>query len=138
MIAPNGRDLKYILGMDIHKSASRTCVVAFAAVSLLAAGAVAGPLVNQLGFYPEAEKTVVYPGNDANGLEVRDMNGKTVLTLDAPMVYDWDYSGEEIQTFDISAVKAPGTYRLFRGGTYVGSPILVGEGVYGDLVKASL
>ncbi len=138
MIAPKGRDLKYILGMDIHKNASRTCVAVSAAVSLLAAVAVAGPLVNQLGFYPEAEKTVVYPGNDANGLEVRDMNGKTVLTLDAPMVYDWDYSGEEIQTFDISAVKTPGTYRLFRGGTYVGSPILVGEGVYGDLVKASL
>ena len=85
MIAPKGRDLKYILGMDIRKSASRTCVAVSAAVSLLAAVAVAGPLVNQLGFYPEAEKTVVYPGNDANGLEVRDMNGKTVLTLDAPM-----------------------------------------------------
>ena len=33
------------------------------------------PLVNQLGFAPESEKTVVIPGNDANPLEVRDMNG---------------------------------------------------------------
>ena len=112
--------------------------MAYAACSMLAAGAVAGPLVNQLGFYPDAEKTVVYPGNDANGLEVRDMDGKAVLKLNAPDVYDWEYSGEEVQTFDISSIKKPGTYRLFRGGEYVGTPIVVGNGVYGDLVKASL
>jgi endoglucanase len=66
------------------------------------------------------------------------MNGKTVLKLDAQMVYEWDYSGEEVQTFDISAVKTPGTYRLFRAGAYVGNPIAVGKGVYDDLVKAAL
>ena len=94
--------------------------------------------MNQLGFAPDAEKTVVFPGNDANGLEVRDLSGKTVLKLKAPDVYEWDYSGEEVQTFDISAVKKPGTYRLFRGGEYVGTPIVVDKNVYGDLVKASL
>ena len=111
---------------------------ALAAASLFTSAAVAAPLMNQLGFYPDAEKTVVYPGNDANGLEVRDMNGKAVLKLDAPDVYDWEYSGEEVQTFDISAIKTPGTYRLFRGGAYVGSPIKVGTRVYEDLVKGSL
>ena len=85
------------------------------------------PLVNQLGFAPESEKIVVIPGNDANPFEVRDMAGNTVLALEAPMVYDWDYSGEEVQTFDISALKAPGTYRLFRGGEYVGTPIVIGR-----------
>jgi endoglucanase len=54
------------------------------------------------------------------------------------MVYDWEYSGEEVQTFDISAVKKPGTYRLYRGKEYVGTPIVVGKNVYNDLVKASL
>ncbi len=130
---------RYILDMDTNKSAfSRFFVTASAAISLTAVRAVAGPLVNQLGFAPDAEKIVVYPGSDANGLEVRDLNGKKVLKLDAPMVYEWDYSGEEVQTFDISAVKAPGTYRLFRGGEYVGSPIVVGKDVYGALVRASL
>ena len=80
------------------------------------------PLVNQLGFAPESEKTVVIPGNDANPLEVRDMAGNTVLTLEAPMVYDWDYSGEEVQTYDISSIKKPGTYRLYRDG-YIGNPV---------------
>ncbi|WP_407457828.1 glycoside hydrolase family 9 protein [Fibrobacter sp.] len=117
---------------------SRMGVTASAATLLLTSAAFAGPLMNQLGYVPEAEKQVVYPGSDANGLEVRDMNGKTVLKLDAPMVYEWDYSGEEVQTFDISAVKTPGTYRLFRGGEYVGTPIVVGKNVYADLVKASL
>jgi endoglucanase len=113
-------------------------MAAFAAASLSASPAFAGPLMNQLGYYPNAEKQVVFPGNDANGLEVRDLNGKAVLKLKAPLVYDWDYSGEEVQTFDISAVKTPGTYRLFRGGEYVGSPITVGKNVYDGLVKASL
>ncbi len=117
---------------------SRKGVTASAATLLLTSAAFAGPLMNQLGYAPDAEKQVVYPGSDANGLEVRDMNGKTVLKLDAPMVYEWDYSGEEVQTFDISAVKTPGTYRLFRGGEYVGTPIVVGKNVYADLVKASL
>ena len=95
------------------------------------------PLVNQLGFTPEAEKTVVIPGNDANPLEVRDMAGTVVLKLEAPMVYDWEYSGEEVQTYDISSIKKPGTYRLYRDG-YIGNPIVVGENVYGDLTKAAL
>ena len=95
------------------------------------------PLANQLGFAPESEKTVVIPGNDANPLEVRDMAGKTVLKLEAPMVYDWEYSGEEVQTYDISSIKKPGTYRLYRDG-YIGNPIVVGENVYEDLTKAAL
>ena len=124
--------------MSVYKNVSDVRVAAVAALSLSAVSAFAGPLVNQLGYYPEAEKSVVYPGNDANGLEVRDLDGKTVLKLDAPDVYDWEYSGEEVQTFDISAIKTPGTYRLFRGGAYVGNPITVGKNVYEDLVKASL
>ncbi len=125
--------------MNIQKSAfSRICVAASAAVSLTAVGAVAGPLVNQLGYAPQAEKQVVYPGGDANDMEVRDLKGKMVFKLKAPMVYDWEYSGEEVQTFDISALKTPGTYRLFRGGEYVGTPIVVGKNVYDDLVRASL
>ena len=95
------------------------------------------PLVNQLGFAPESEKTVVIPGNDANPLEVRDMAGNTVLTLEAPMVYDWNYSGEEVQTYDISSIKKPGTYRLYRDG-YIGNPVVIGENVYEDLTKAAL
>ena len=122
--------------MNTFKSAFSLAVPA--AISFSVASAFAAPLVNQLGFAPDAEKTVVFPGSDANGLEVRDLSGKTVLKIKAPDVYDWEYSGEEVQTFDISAVKKPGTYRLFRGGEYVGTPIVVGKNVYDELVKASL
>lgn len=61
---------KYILGMKSHKSAFSKICVASAAISLSASGAVRAPLVNQLGFAPNAEKTVFYPGSDANMLEV--------------------------------------------------------------------
>lgn len=124
--------------MNTFKRAFRTSLVATAAVSLSAISVSAGPLVNQLGFFPESEKTVVYPGNDAGALEVRDLKGKTVLKLNAPMVYEWDYSGEEVQTFDISAIKTPGTYRLYRNGGYMGTPITVGDKIYEDVAKASL
>ena len=104
--APERGFFRYILGMIVYKNVF--CAgAALAAASLFTSAAFAAPLMNQLGFYPDAEKTVVYPGNDANGLEVRDLNGKTVLKLDAPDVYDWEYSGEEVQTFDISAIKTP-------------------------------
>lgn len=109
---------------------------------VLGAGALASafavPLLNQLGFAPASEKTVVIPGSDANEVEVRDLAGKTVLKLAAPYVYDWEYSGEEVQTFDISSLNEPGTYRLYRNGEFLGNPIVVAPDVYEGVAKASL
>ncbi|SHK84469.1 glycoside hydrolase family 9 protein [Fibrobacter sp. UWEL] len=114
-------------------------VLSVALGSALSTSAVAGPLlINQLGFTPESEKLAIVPGSDANELEVRDLNGKTVLKMDAPMVYDWEYSGEEVQTYDFSAVKTPGTYRLYRGGEYLGNPIVIGDCVYEELTKGAI
>ena len=128
------RDIfRYILGMTVYKNVF--CAgAALAVFSLSATVAVAAPLMNQLGFFPDAEKTVVYPGEGSDALEVRDMKGKTVLKVDAPKASEWEYSGEKVQAFDISAVKKPGKYRLFRGGDYVGDPLTVKKNVYGDLV----
>lgn len=110
--------------------------------SVLGAGAFAAasavPLMNQLGFTPDAEKIVIIPGHDANPVEVRDLGGKSVLKLPAAMVGEWEFSGEETQVYDISAVKTPGSYRLFRNGEYLGNPITVAPDVYEDLTKAAL
>jgi len=111
-------------------------------MSVLGAGAlasaVAAPLlVNQLGFAPNSEKIAVIPGSDANPAEIRDLNGKTILTMEPPLVYDWDFSGEEVQTYDFSAVKTPGTYRFYRDG-YLGNPIIIGDKVYEDVAKGAL
>ena len=119
-------------------SSVSTATLSTVVVSLCSATAFAGPLMNQLGYAPGAEKQVVIPGNDANGLEVRDLGGKTVLKLKAPNVGEWEYSGEETQVYDISAVKTPGTYRLFRNGEYLGNPITVGKNVYEGVTKAAL
>lgn len=99
--------------------------------------ALATPLFNQLGFTPSSEKIIVIPGSDANPLEIRDNNGKTILKLEAPLVYDWDFSGEEVQSYDISALKDPGMYRIYRDG-YMGNAIVIGDKVYEDLARASL
>ncbi len=97
------------------------------------------PSLNLLGFTPESEKLIVIAGSDANPLEVRNLStGKTVFTQDAPYVYEWEASGEEVQTFDISKIKTPGTYRLYRAGEALGTPFQIGEKVYEPLVKAAL
>lgn len=110
--------------------------------SVLGAGAFAAasavPLMNQLGFTPDAEKTVIIPGHDANPVEVRDLGGKSVLKLPAAMVGEWEFSGEETQVYDFSSVNKPGTYRLFRNGEYMGNPINIAPNVYEDLTKAAL
>ena len=114
-------------------------VYSIALGGFLSSLSVAGPLlINQLGFTPESEKLALVPGSDANELEVRDLSGNTVLKMEAPLVYDWEYSGEEVQTYDFSAVKTPGTYRLYRGGEYLGNPVIIGDRVYEDLARASL
>lgn len=100
--------------------------------------ATAAPLFNQLGYTPEAQKQIVIPGNDANPLEVYDLQGKRVLKLDAPLVWDWEYSGEETQVFDISSIKIPGTYRLYRGGEFVGNPLVIAKKPYEEISKAAL
>lgn len=123
---------------SIFKGMKKSNSLFFFALGALCAGASATPLFNQLGFTPASEKLVVIPGSDANPVEIRDLDGKTVLSLEAPLVYDWDYSGEEVQTYDISALKKPGMYRIYRDGGYLGNSIVVGEKVYEDVAKASL
>ncbi|MCQ2121516.1 MAG: glycoside hydrolase family 9 protein [Fibrobacter sp.] len=111
---------------------------AFVTAALVPSSVFAVPLLNQLGFTPDAEKQVVIPGSDANPVEIRDMNGKTVLKMKAPNVGEWEYSGEETQVYDFSSVKKPGTYRIFRNGEYLGNPISIDANVYEDVTKASL
>ena len=97
------------------------------------------PAVNQLGYTPKSQKLAVIPGNDANPLEIREMNsGKSVLTVEAPLVYEWNASGEEVQTFDFSKLTKAGTYQLVRNGDILGAPIQITERPYEDVAKAAL
>lgn len=96
------------------------------------------PAVNQLGFAPGSQKIAVIPGDDAAPLEIRDMHsGKIVLTVEAPLVYTWDASGEDVQTFDFSKVRTPGTYQLVRGGDVLGNPVQISEKPYESVAKAA-
>lgn len=120
---------------------TKNIIAPIAVAGLIGAGATcafaATPAINQLGFAPKAEKLVVIPGNDANPVEVHDLNGKAVLKLKPSMVWEWQYSNEEVQVYDISSVVKPGSYRLFRNGEYLGTPIAVGEDVYREVTKAA-
>lgn len=97
------------------------------------------PAYNQLGFTPNSSKIIVVPGNEANKLEVKNAStGKTVMVIDAPYAIDYQWSNEEVQAFDISKIKDPGTYLLYRNGERLGTPIEISKDVYKDLGVAAL
>lgn len=96
------------------------------------------PAANQLGYPPAAQKLAVIPGDDANPLEIRDVaSGKNRLVVAAPLVYEWKASGEEVQTFDFSAVREAGTYQFVRNGEILGAPFRVNARPYAELAKAA-
>lgn len=107
---------------------------------LLSVSAMAAmPAMNLLGYAPQAEKSIVIPGNDAYPMEVLDLNsGKVVMTIKAPYVGEWEASGEETQVFDISALKKEGTYRLRRANEFIGVPFEIKNNPYEELTKSAI
>ncbi|MCF0215439.1 MAG: glycoside hydrolase family 9 protein [Fibrobacteraceae bacterium] len=97
----------------------------------------ATPAINQMGFAPKAEKIIIIPGNDGYPVEVRNLSGKKVLDLKPSLVWEWEYSNEEVQIYDISKITTPGTYRLFRNGAYLGNPIEIKEDAYREVTQAA-
>ena len=99
----------------------------------------ANPAINQVGFFPKGSKQFIIPGSDANPVEIIEITSKkSVLTLEAPYVYEYEDSGEEVQAFDISALETEGTYQILRNGEILGNPFQIGEKVYDELTKAAL
>lgn len=111
-----------------------TLLVLFAAAASFAAT----PMMNQLGFAPPAEKLVILPGNEATPIEIKDLKGRTVLTVKPSNATVWAASGEQVQVVDFSAITTPGTYKLYRSGKMLGTPFLISRGAYADVAKASL
>jgi len=92
-----------------------TYVITFAIWSVFVLAACSQELakVNQIGFYPRAEKIAVVPGNVSGQFHLVDVNTDEVVytgTLSAPR--QWTYSGETVALADFSEFSTPGTYRI--------------------------
>lgn len=96
-------------------------------------------LVNQIGYYPDAQKVALIRST-AGTFEVIDaVTGKRVFKGIPGEPQYWSFSGDTVRTADFSALKKPGTYRLCLGGSPVCSgEFPIGENIYTDITKASV
>jgi endoglucanase len=96
-------------------------------------------LVNQIGYYPDAQKVALIRSN-AGKFEVIDaVTGKSVFKGITGEPEYWTFSGDTVRAADFSALKKPGTYRVCPGGSTVCSDeFVIGDKIYTDITKASV
>ncbi|MEK6782164.1 MAG: glycoside hydrolase family 9 protein [Bacteroidota bacterium] len=96
-------------------------------------------LVNQVGFYPNANKVALLRLKTEEFNIVDAITGKVVLTGKPGSFKYWELSGDSVCTVDFSTVTAPGKYKIcLDNNTVCSYPFEIGQGVYGDLAKTSL
>lgn len=95
--------------------------------------------INQLGFAPGSQKLALVEGAGAVGFRVVDEGGhKPVLegVLSAPA--HWEPAGLDAAVADLSALSAPGRYRLQVEGLPPSDPFVVDAGAYEGVATGAL
>jgi endoglucanase len=96
-------------------------------------------LVNQIGYYPDAQKVALIRRNTGTFEVIDATTGKSVFKGITGEPEYWSFSGDTVRAADFSALKKPGTYRLCLGGSAVCSAeFLIGNKIYTDITKASV
>lgn len=89
--------------------------------------------VNQLGFLPSAQKLAMVPATKTDRFQVKDAAGKVVLEGTLGGAATWDASGQSVRVADLSALRAPGTYRIAVAGLPDSSPFPIAVDAYRQL-----
>lgn len=95
--------------------------------------------VNQLGFYPDAEKIAVVPDGASGTFEVYDTENEQVAytgELDGSSL--WWHSSENVAIADFSGLSEPGTYRVEHEGSGVSHEFQIDSQVLRDVSRASI
>lgn len=96
-------------------------------------------LVNQVGYYQDAEKIALLRVKSETFNVVDVYTDKVVFTGKTGLFSYWDLSGDSVCTANFSSLTTPGMYRVCVNDNSVCSyPFKIGKGVYSDLAKASL
>ena len=96
-------------------------------------------LVNQIGYYPDAQKVALIRSTSGTFEVIDAVTGKRVFKGIPGEPQYWSFSGDTVRAADFSALKKPGTYRLCLGGSPVCSgEFPIGENIYTDITKASV
>lgn len=93
--------------------------------------------VNQVGFLPDAKKTVtISSANPGSEFDVVDENGKVVYTGTLSEGYDDTLiSGEILYYGEFTDFTTPGTYKVVSRDGAESYPFTIAEDVYDDLLK---
>ncbi len=94
-------------------------------------------MVNQIGYYPDAQKIALIRIN-AEKFEVIDaFTGKSVFEGITGEPQYWPFSGDTVRTADFTAFTTEGKYKLCPGGSAVCSgEFLISDKIYTDITKA--
>ena len=96
-------------------------------------------LVNQIGYYPDAQKVALIRTPAAKFEVIDAVTGKSVFKGVTGKPEYWPFSGDTVRAADFSTLKKPGTYRLCLGESIVCSArFLIGNDIYTDITKASV
>lgn len=95
--------------------------------------------INQLGYYPDANKIAVVVNSGATGFEIIDEDdGSVVLTGDLGQQRYWSDAGDSVRLCDFSGLTTPGTYRINIPGFGESYPFGVSNTVLRKAAYASL
>lgn len=90
---------------------------------------------NQVGFLPDARKTVVIRGeNPGKEFKIVDESGKEVYTGTLSDAIDSVNAGETVYFGEFTDFTTPGTYHVVSGEGAESYPFVIGEGVYDELL----
>jgi endoglucanase len=95
--------------------------------------------LNQLGFYPDAEKIAVIPGPASGEFRVIDVaTGQVVYAGEPGVTKHWQYSAENVALADFSNFTIPGTYRIEHETAGSSYPFEIKDYVHTELVRGAL
>lgn len=72
--------------------------------------------LNQLGFYPDADKIAVVPTADAGECRLLNEAGEELATFPLNVARTWFYSDETVRVCDFTSFTTPGRYKLVMDG----------------------
>lgn len=95
--------------------------------------------LNQLGFYPEAEKIAILPDGASGKFEVIEVSTDEVAyTGESSSPQNWFHSGEQVSVADFSALDEPGRYRIEHDEAGNSHEFRIRGDVHRELSKGSI
>lgn len=93
---------------------------------------------NQVGYYPHANKVMIFPSRTPVTFKVKDDKGNTVLDTQSSSAGLWEYSGEIVVSLDVTSLREVGQYTLTIDGESQAIKFLINDKPYEDLHTQAL